>query len=84
MYLWKLTEIKKSAIMTKEEYLSLAASRWPELEALDGEKDFYEYEKRFEQIMIDLGRSVLEGKISDRGKDRRKKTKFERDSELSK
>jgi hypothetical protein len=34
--------------MTREEYLALAASRWPELESLDQEKDFYEYEKRFE------------------------------------
>jgi hypothetical protein len=70
--------------MTREEYLALAASRWPELEALDQEKNFYEYEKRFEQIMIDLGRAVLEGKISDAGKDRRKKTKSGRDSGLSK
>lgn len=70
--------------MSKEEYLALTASRWPELEALDQEKDFYEYEKRFEQIMIDLSRSVLECKISDAGKDRRKKTKSVRDSGLSK
>lgn len=69
-----------NTMMTKEEYLALAASRWPELEALDKEKDFYEYEKRFEQIMLDLSRAVLESKISDVGKDRRKKTKSERDS----
>ena len=61
--------------MTKEEYLALAASRWPELEELDQEKDFYEYEKRFEQIMLDLSRAVLEQKVSKVGNDRRKKTK---------
>lgn len=71
-------------MMTKEEYLALAASRWPELEALDQEKDFYEYEKRFEQIMLDLSRAVLEHKISNVGKDRRKKTKSEPDSASSK
>ena len=68
--------------MTKAEFLELAESRWPELESLDQEKDFYEYEKRFEQIMLDLSRAVLEGKVSDTGKDRRKKTKSERGSEL--
>jgi hypothetical protein len=62
-------------MMTKEEFLELAATRWPELEELDQEKDFYEYERRFEQIMLDLSREVLERKISSPGKDRRKKTK---------
>ena len=65
--------------MSKEDYLALAASRWPELEALDQEKDFYEYEKRFEQIMLELSRAVLEAKISQAGKDRRKKTQSGRD-----
>lgn len=65
-------------MLTKEEYVSLALSRWPELEVLDQEKDFYEYEKRFEQIMLDLSREVLSRKISDVSKDRRKKTKSER------
>jgi hypothetical protein len=61
--------------MTKEEFVELALKRWPELEELDQEKDFYEFEKRFERIMIDLSREVLEQKISKPGKDRRKKTK---------
>jgi hypothetical protein len=34
--------------------------------------------------MLDLSRAVLERKISDVGQDRRKKTKFEADSRLSK
>ncbi|HRD80129.1 MAG: hypothetical protein IAE84_01380 [Saprospiraceae bacterium] len=70
--------------MSKEEYVSLALSHWPELEALDQEKDFYEFEKRFEQIMLNLGRAVMERKVSEVGKDRRKKTKFGHDSGLSK
>lgn len=61
--------------MTKSEFLALAESRWPELEELDQEKNFYEFEKKFEQIMLDLGRELLEGKISKVGRDRRKKTK---------
>jgi hypothetical protein len=67
--------------MTKEEYLIMAAASWPELESLDQEKDFYEYERKFEQIMLDLSRAVLEQKISSPGNDRRKKTKFGHDSE---
>lgn len=62
-------------MLTKEQYIALAASRWPELEALDQEKDFYEYERKFEEIMLDLSRAVLESKISNPGDDRRKKTK---------
>jgi hypothetical protein len=71
-------------MMSKEEFVALALSRWPELESLDQEKDFYEYEKHFEQIMLDLSRAVLERKISTVGKDRRKKTKSEPDSASSK
>ncbi|TAD89270.1 MAG: hypothetical protein EAY75_05040 [Bacteroidetes bacterium] len=70
--------------MTQAEYISLALSRWPELESLDQEKDFYEFEKRFEQIMLDLGRAVLERKISSPGADRRKKTRFAPGLESSK
>ena len=70
-------------MMTKEDFISLALERWPELESLDQEKDFYEYEKRFEQIMLELSRAVLERKVSKVGNDRRKKTKSEPGSELS-
>lgn len=73
---------KKSCIMTKEEYLELALSKWPELEKLDQVKDFYEYEKRFAEIMLELNRAVLEGKISNLPNDRRKKTKSGVDLEL--
>ena len=61
-------------MLTKEQYIALAESRWSELEALDKEKDFYAYEKKFEEIMLDLSRAILEGKISEPIVDRRKKT----------
>ena len=70
-------------MMTKEDFLALALERWPELESLDQDKDFYEYKKRFEQIMLELSRTVLERKVSKVGNDRRKKTKSEPGSELS-
>ena len=49
----------KQKAMTQEEYLQLAAERWPELEALKAEGDFYTYEKRFAQIMKELELTVL-------------------------
>lgn len=59
--------------MTKEEYLSLAASRYDELAALNKIDNFYDYEKEFEKIFIDLARAVLENNISSPSADRRKK-----------
>ena len=59
--------------MKKEEYLKLAEEKWSELEKLKEEKRFYDYEKRFEEIWIELGREVLEKSISKPGKDHRKK-----------
>lgn len=61
--------------MKKEEYLKLAEGKWEELEKLKEEKRFYEYEKRFEEIWIELGREVLQKGIGDSGKDRRVKKK---------
>lgn len=61
--------------MKKEEYLRLAESKWKELEKLKEEKRFYEYEKRFEEIWIELGREVLQKSLGKTGKDRRVKKK---------
>ena len=59
--------------MTKEEYLRLAETKWPELEELKASGDFYAYEKRFAEIWVELGRAVLEESIGEVGSDRRKK-----------
>ncbi len=59
--------------MTKEEYLSLAEAKYKELEKLKEQKNFYEYEKRFDEIWTDLGRTVLQASISKTPIDRRKK-----------
>jgi len=64
--------------MTKEEYLQLATSKWPELEQLKAEGDFLAYEKRFAQIWVELGRSMLQSSISQVPLDRRGKKKFKR------
>jgi len=61
--------------MTKSEYLKIAEAKWESLEKLKAEKSFYEYEKSFDKIMIELGRELLEKSISEVPKDRRKKKK---------
>ena len=59
--------------MTKQEFLALCESRYPEVEKLNEIKDFYEYEKRFEKIMTELSLKILESNISAAPGDRRKK-----------
>ena len=61
--------------MSKEQYLDLAATKWPELENLQTEGSFYEFEKRFEEIWLELGQAVLEGRIGEVPNDHRKKKK---------
>jgi len=60
-------------MIPKEEFLSIAASKYAELSKLEGEKNFYDYEKKYEQIMAELSRIVLESMISKVPADRRKK-----------
>ena len=59
--------------MTKEEYLKLAEKKWESIKQLKEVDNFYDYEKGFEGIWIDLGKEVIEKSISSVGKDRRKK-----------
>ena len=71
-------------VMTKEEYLQLAETKWPELEQLKAAGDFYAYEKRFSEIWFELGRAVLESSIGRVPQDRRVKKKFKPGSVASK
>ena len=59
--------------MTKEELLQKVSTRYDELQALNKLDNMYDYEKGFEDIWIELGRSVLEANIGAPPKDRRKK-----------
>jgi hypothetical protein len=70
--------------MTKEEYLRLAETKWPELEALKEAGDFYAYEKRFAEIWVELGQAVLASSLGPLPADRRKKKALKRASEPSK
>lgn len=62
--------------MTKEEYIALASSKYDELKSLQGKDNFYDYEKEFDEIWRDLGRSVLEKNLGEVGEDRRKKKRL--------
>jgi len=59
--------------MTKEEFLKLAESRYDEIQKLNEENNFYNYEKEFVGIWQELGRQVFEKNLSKVGNDRRKK-----------
>jgi hypothetical protein len=59
--------------MTEAQFIALAQQRYKELEALNKIDNFYDYEKEFDAIWRDLGRSVLEANISEVPADRRKK-----------
>ena len=59
--------------MTKEELLQKVSERYDELQALNKLDNFYDYEKGFEDIWLELGKFVLEANIGTPPKDRRKK-----------
>jgi hypothetical protein len=63
--------------MTKEELIAKVSARYDELQALNKLDDFYDYEKGFEDIWLELGRSVLEANIGTSPQDRRKKKPHE-------
>ena len=61
-------------MITEEAFLDLAKSGYAELAALQQSNNFYEHEKRFDEIWVGLGRQVLEGTISKVPANPRKKT----------
>jgi hypothetical protein len=60
--------------MTKKEYLALAEAKYDRLHALKDELDFYTYEQKLEQIVLELGREVFEANLGKKTRDHRKKT----------
>ena len=59
--------------MSKAEYLALAEQKYTDLQALATQPTFYDYEKSFEAIWMELGRQVLERNVGPVPADRRKK-----------
>lgn len=60
-------------MITEQEYLELARQEYQQIRKLQEKKNFYEYEKAFDQVWTRFGRTVLEKSISEIPADRRKK-----------
>jgi hypothetical protein len=60
-------------MIDKTEFLKLAELKYEKIHKLEGTASFYDYEKAFDEIWTELGRTVLEKSISEVPKDRRKK-----------
>jgi hypothetical protein len=61
--------------MTKEEYLEIASRHWDSIESLKEKDNFYDYESTLDDIMVSLGRDVLEKSLGSVPSNRRKKKK---------
>lgn len=61
--------------MRKEDFLEKASKHWDKLKMTRKNTDnFYDFEKTFDELWIDLGRETLEGVLKEKeSKDRRKK-----------
>lgn len=60
-------------MLTEDELVALTRQRYRQLQDLQKTNSFYEHEKQFETIWMDLGREVLQQTISQPPTDRRKK-----------
>jgi len=59
--------------VSEEEFVALARAKYHDLQQLDTQPTFYQYEQSFELIWQDLGRQVLQASLSKIPNDRRKK-----------
>lgn len=59
--------------MTEADFIVLARQKWSELESLKEEKSFYEFEQKFDGIVSELKRQMLEATLGEVPKDYRKK-----------
>lgn len=60
-------------MLSKEDFLELACAKYDKVKALKNIKNFYDYEKAFDELWTEYGRETLEKSISATPKDRRKK-----------
>jgi hypothetical protein len=59
--------------MEREYFLKQMNAHYDALMELKGEKSFYSFEKKFEELWLGAGRGVMEKVISEPGANRRKK-----------
>ncbi len=58
---------------TEDQYVALAREKYKHIEALKQLDSFYDHEKAFEAVWLELGQQVLEQTSSEPAGDRRKK-----------
>jgi hypothetical protein len=59
--------------MTEAEFMELARQKWAELEKVKESKTLYELEERFDQVVSEMNRQMLESVLGEVPKDHRKK-----------
>jgi hypothetical protein len=59
--------------MNKEEFLKMAAAKYEEIQALNKQPTFLDYEQGFSELWTELGREVIQANLGTKGTDRRKK-----------
>lgn len=73
IYDYLVPTLTNTAMVSKEEYLAMAAQKYEQINQLQQETSFYQYEKKFVDIWEDLGRQVLEKNLSRVPDNRREK-----------
>jgi hypothetical protein len=59
--------------MDEENFIALARQKWTELQAIKDEPSFYVFEGKFDSIVRELNRELMEATIGEVPKDHRKK-----------
>lgn len=59
--------------MTEAEFMELARKKWAELQKVKDSKSLYELEERFDEVVGDMNRQMLESVLGEVPKDYRKK-----------
>lgn len=59
--------------MTREEMTAIVLARYEEFKKLEGAATFYDFEKEFERLWIELGRELMQASLGDAPAERRKK-----------
>lgn len=65
--------------MTENEFIELARKKFQAIKSLENSETFYEHEKNFDQIWVELGADILEKSLGELPKDKRKKKRYRPD-----
>ena len=66
--------------MTRDEMMAIMMKRYEEFEKLKGASTFYDFEKEFEKLWIEVGRELMQASLGEAPTERRKKKDSSHDS----